>query len=140
MITVDPTASENGLALMLAQLIEENVRDPDKRADFDALGLRVGIAATDADVRMTMVFGRGSLVIYDGLAPNLDVVITTTSEKVTALSLLPIRRIGPLRLPDFLADSGRQMIRDIVSGSLRIEGLLRHPLAITRLTRLFSVA
>lgn len=139
MITVDPSAGENGLALMLAQLIEENLKTDAKRCDFRSLGLRVGIVAADADVRLTMVFGRGSLTVYDGLREPIDVEITTASEKVTSLSLLPVRRVGPLRLPNFLAPEGRQMVRDLLSGGLKIRGLLRHPLAVTRLTRLFSV-
>lgn len=139
MVTIDPSASENGLAVMLAQLIEENLKDPQKKGDFEALSLRLGIVAVDADVRVTLVFGRGSLVLYNGLLSNMDVVMTTTSEKVTGLSMLPIKRIGPISLPDFLAEPGLQMLRDIWRGDLKIQGLLRHPIAITRLTRLFSV-
>ncbi|MEK6606291.1 MAG: hypothetical protein AABZ30_01400 [Myxococcota bacterium] len=139
-VAVDPGAAENGLALMLAQLVEENLQDPAKRADFDRLELRLGIVASDAGVRLTMIFSRGRLAVYDGLAAELDLMITTTSEKITALSLLPIRRLGPLRLPDYASAQGRAIVADLVRGDVKIRGLLRHPIALTRLTRLLSVA
>lgn len=139
MITIDPSARENGLAMMLSQLIEENIKHPDKRDDFMALGLRLGIVASDANVSLTMVFAHGSLVFYDGLQPNLDLVVTTTSEKITALSLLPIRRAGMVRVPDLLAEESWQLATDLFSRNLQIRGLVWHPLALLRLTRLLSV-
>ncbi|MEK6606294.1 MAG: hypothetical protein AABZ30_01415 [Myxococcota bacterium] len=78
--------------------------------------------------------------MYDGLAAEPELVITTASEKITALSLLPIRRLGPLRLPDYASAPGRAIVADLLRGDVTIRGLWRHPIALTRLTRLLSVA
>jgi hypothetical protein len=53
-------AEENGLAIMLGDLVRQNLEaKPKKMADFDALAGRVSIVADDADVALTLVFERG---------------------------------------------------------------------------------
>jgi hypothetical protein len=140
-VVLDEGARDNGLALMLAQLVEENLREhPWKERDLLALDrLAVGIVAPDADVRLTMVFEAGRLTLCGGLRPDCDLLVRTDAERVARLSHLPVRRIGPLRLPDYLCAAGRRLLFDLVRGRLRVKGLLCHPLKVTRLMRLLSV-
>ncbi len=158
-ITLAPGAEENGLACMLAELLRENIQKPEKEADFRELGLAVGIVAKDAEISLTLDFDRGRCTIYDGVRPGAAIIVTTDSERITKMSLLPIaalpriplpvvgdlvgkieRWTGPLAMPNFFSPEGKEMFRDMISGALKIDGAVRHPIALTRLTRLLSVA
>ena len=62
-IELAPGAGENGLALMMATMMSQNLADhPDRRPDFDRLLGRVAIVAEDSDVALTMDFERGRAV------------------------------------------------------------------------------
>jgi len=135
-VIVAPAAQENGLALMLAELIRENLAaHPGKRRDLEALGARVGIVARDAGVSLTLDFRGGVVVVHDGLLPRRELTITTDAEKITSLSLIAIQH----GLPVFHDQTGQGVVRDLLGGTTRIQGLLRHPLSLVRLTRLMSV-
>jgi hypothetical protein len=140
-VTIDEGARENGLALMLAQLVLENVREHAwKKDDLVALEpLAVGIVAPDAGVRLTLVFERG-LTLFDGLHPACDVLVTTDAERVAKLAHLPVGKLGPLRVPNYLGASGRRLVADLFRGRVRVKGLLRHPIKVARLLRLLSVS
>ena len=94
-----PGAEDNGLATMVAGLIEQNLADrPDKRADFERLAGRVAIVAEDAGVALTLEFARGTLTVHDGVAGVPDVSVRANSDDVINLSLVELLpRFG---LPD----------------------------------------
>jgi hypothetical protein len=135
-VTLAPGAEENGLALMLAELLRENLAErPGKRWDFGRLDGRVGVVARDADVALTLEFLRGQVRVHDGLLSGRALTIITESEKITQLSLINLR----YGLPVFHDATGRGVVKDLARGRIRIEGLLRHPLMLVHLTRLLSV-
>jgi hypothetical protein len=145
-------AEENGLAIMLGDLVRQNLEaKPKKKVDFDALEGRVAIVADDADVALTLVFekargGSGSsttLTIHDGIVGIPDVTIRGPSDAILALSNMPLAT--PLGLPfpspgdaegmkTFL-DLSRQMRQ----GKLHFYGMLLHVPLVMKLTRVMSV-
>ena len=151
-VSLAPGAEENGLAIMLGDLVRQNLEaKPRKMADFDALDGRVSIVADDADVALTLVFekargGSGSsttLTIHDGIVGIPDVTIRGPSDAILALSNMPLAT--PLGLPfpspgdaegmkTFL-DLSRQMRQ----GKLHFYGMLLHVPLVMKLTRVMSV-
>src|SRR5262249_17000429 len=135
-VIVAPAAQENGLALMLGELIREHLASrPGKRRDLEALDGRVGIVARDAGVSLTLDFRHGVVVVHDGLLPRRQLTITTDAERITSFSLIDIQ----YGLPVFHDQNGQGVVRDLLGGATKIQGLLRHPLSLVRLTRLMSV-
>jgi len=146
-VTLAPGAEENGLAIMLGDLVRQNLEaKPKKMVDFDALEGRVSIVADDADVALTLVFERraaGSLTIHDGIVGIPDVTIRGGSDTIMALSNMPLlTRLG-LPLPDPRDKEGVAVARSIVSamldGTFHIYGMLFHLPMMMRLTRVMSV-
>ena len=90
-VQLAPGAEENGLAVMLADLLRQNLEaKPHKQGDFAALRGSVAIVAEDADVALTLRFERGGkLTIHDGILGIPDVTIRGPSEAVLALSNMP---------------------------------------------------
>jgi hypothetical protein len=151
-VALAPGADENGLAIMLGDLVRQNLEaKPKKMADFDALEGRVSIVADDADVALTLVFARrpsgglaaGSLTIHDGIVGIPDVTIRGPSEAILALSNMPLATPLGLPLPtpgDLEAQKTvRELVRSMREGKLHFYGMLLHLPLVMKLTRVMSV-
>jgi hypothetical protein len=44
-----------------------------------------------------------------------------------------------LGLPNYFDKTGRDILKKLFFGNLKIEGMLKHPLQLTHLTKIFSV-
>ena len=67
-IKLAPGAEEIGLAVMLEQLLSQNLeQNPHKTKDFEKLNISVGLDVTDAGISLTMEFSGGHLTIYPGI-------------------------------------------------------------------------
>jgi hypothetical protein len=125
----------SGLATMVGGLIDQNLeRDPARRRLLrPAL---VTITVPDAGVAITLRLERGNVEIRDGADTSAHVAIVADSERLMALTSVPLR-IG---LPDALDRRGRAVLGDVLARRVRIRGLVRHPRRLARLSSLLSVA
>jgi hypothetical protein len=135
-IILDDGAKDVGLAEMLFNLLRQNLEQkPQKLSDFQALHSDVVIVARDIDITITLAFKRGELKIYDGVVGNPDLKITADHDAILELSLISIR----MGLPNYFDRIGRTILKKLLLGNLKIEGMLRHPLQLIHLTKIFSV-
>jgi hypothetical protein len=135
-IILDDGAKDVGLAEMMYNLIHQNLeQNPQKLSDFQALHSNVVIVARDIDITITLAFKRGELKIYDGVVGNPDLKITADHDAILELSLISIR----MGLPNYFDRIGRTILKKVLLGNLKIEGMLRHPLQLIQLTKIFSV-
>ncbi len=120
---------------MLGGLIEGNLAaHPEREALLKPAA--VGIIADDAGVAVTLRFTPSVVTVANGLTGGkLDLVIRTTADDLIGLSSVPLR----FGLPDVLTADGRAVTRKLLSGKLKVRGLFRHLLTLTRLQRLLSV-
>lgn len=126
-------AEPNGLASMLGTLIEQNLaRDPGRRRLLRPAA--VALTATDADVAVTLRIGPGGVEVANGADPHPHLEVRTDSHRLLDLAGVPLR----LGLPDVLTVPGREVTRALLTGRLRVRGLLRHPTRLMRLNRLLS--
>jgi hypothetical protein len=128
-------AEPNGLADLVGRLIEANLEgEPERR---NLLGPSVvELFASDADVRATVVLSSGAVEISNGARerkPHLRVV--ARSDDLLELSTTPLR----FGLPDAFDARGRAVLRGIATRRVRVSGMVRHPLRLSRFTRLLSV-
>jgi hypothetical protein len=135
-VTVTVVGSESsGLATLLAELIEQNLaRDPFRRRL-----LRPCVAvleAPDADVTVHVRIDAGAARIGDGDVPDAHLHVRADAERLLAITSAPLR----LGLPDPTRRDGRAVLRDLLLRRIRVRGLVRHPIRLTRFTSLLSVA
>ncbi len=129
-------AEETPLAVMLAELLKQNLEEkPERAKDFNALGISVGIEATDADAQITLQFQNGRLTVHSGFV-NPGLVISTDSVTLLGLSNMNIK----FGMPWYFDETGLEVVKKLLKRELKIKGLLLHPLALTRLTKVMSVA
>lgn len=128
-------AHPNGLATIVGGLIESNLdRDPRRVALLRPA--RIGIAAPDADVSVTVTIDRGRVRIANGLAARtLHLLVRADSATLLELSRATLR----FGLPDPLSPQGRRVLGRLFRRRLRVEGQFRHPRRLARFARLLSV-
>ena len=123
--------------MMLGGLIQANVAGrPEKRQDFDTLKARVGIQVLDIDEAVTLDFRGGLLRVSNGLKRDRRLTIRTDADTVMMLSNLAI---GPFGMPVYFDGVGRGIVRKLVTGGLKIDGMLTNIPTLNRVTRVFSV-
>jgi len=136
MIVLDNGARDVGLAEMMFNLIRQNLEQkPQRLSNFKALNSNVVIVARDIDITITLAFKRGELTIYNGVVGKADLKIIADHDAILALSLIHIF----MGLPNYLDKIGRDILKRLLRGNIKIEGLLKHPLQLTHLTKIFSV-
>jgi hypothetical protein len=127
----------SAFASMLGGLIEANVTSrAERRRDFDSLRARVGIWVTDIDEGVTLDFQSGHLMVHNGLQPRRDMTIRAEADTVMSLSNL---RIGMFGMPVYFDEVGRGVAGKLLTGKLRIQGLLGNLTTLNTVTRVFSV-
>lgn len=128
-------AEPNGLAAMVGGLIEANL---DRHPEREGLLRRavVDLVAIDADVATSLRIDRAEVRVANGLANGrADLRLVADSIALVELAATPLR----LGYPDVFRREGRRVARAVLARDIRIEGLLRHPLTMSRLSRLLSV-
>jgi hypothetical protein len=135
-ITLDDGAKDVGLAEMLFNLLRQNLEQKSQKlSSFEALHSNVVIVARDIEITVTLAFRKGKLTIYNGIVGKADLKIIADHDAILDLSLINIF----LGLPNYFDKVGRGILKKLVLGSLKIKGLLKHPVQLTHLTKLFSV-
>ena len=125
----------SGLASMVGGLIDQNLeRDPSRLRLLRPSSATITVP--DAGVAITVRTRPGEVEIRDGVDPGAQLAITADSERLLSLTSAPLR----FGLPDVFDARGRAVLRDVLSGRVRIRGLLTHPRRLARLSSLLSVA
>ena len=129
-------AEPNGLADLVGRLIQTNLEaDPDRRSLLRDTIVR--LRATDAVTEATVVLSSAGVAVSNGppagRRPHL--VIVAEAYDLIELAGAPLR----FGFPDALHARGRAVLRRIATRRVRVSGMLRHPIRLSRFTRLLSV-
>lgn len=137
-IELGPGAEDNGFAVMLADLLRQNLEDhPEKRGDFRRLSGRVALVVEDAGVAVTLRFGAGRMTVHDGIVGIPDLTIRAGSDDIVQMSLVEL--LPGVRLPDPRGSVTRAVLRASREGRIKMYGALPNLPLLVRLTRLMSI-
>ncbi len=135
-IRLAPGAEGVGLAVMLSDLIRQNLeQNPRREPGFQRLDATIAIEVPDVEVAVTLEFSRGSLVVHGGQLDYAQILIRANARNLLAL---PLVRISS-GMPNLLSSESRILRNGLLSGAVKIRGMFRHPLRLVRFTRLISV-
>ena len=143
-VTLAKGAEENGLAVMVADLVRQNLESkPQKARDLEAMHGRIALIAEDADVALTLRFDHGKLTVYDGVVGVPDVIVRAPSDIVIALSNVPLTGRFALPIPAYRDKEGLSVLKEVGramrTGALHVDGAASHAALMLRLTRIMSV-
>jgi hypothetical protein len=126
----------NGLASLVGRLLEANLETDPRRRRLLRPSV-VDLTATDADVSVKVRLARDLAEVANGGAGlGAHVAVEARAQDLLDLAASPLR----LGLPDLLHRSGRSVVKRIVRRDVRVSGMLRHPVRMSRFLRLLSVA
>ncbi|MHB8896389.1 MAG: hypothetical protein ACYC99_14585 [Candidatus Geothermincolia bacterium] len=135
-ITLAPDAGDAGMAVMMADMIRTNLKDkPERLKDFIQLKGDVWITAKDAGTDMTMAFDYGKLRVHGSMIGKPILRISTDSTTLLDLANIQIK----FGMPYYFDEVGRMVLKKLLTGELKIKGLVTHNPALTRLTKIISV-
>jgi len=135
-IEVSEAAMETGLAVMLRDLITQNMdQHPHKLTDFRKLNLSIGLEVIDVDIALTLTFANNNLTIHSSILDRPQLHITTDSETVMALSNQKIK----WGLPWYFDETGREIRTAMKDRRLKVRGMAAHFPSLIRFSRVMSV-
>jgi hypothetical protein len=124
----------SGLAAMLEDLVTQNLeRDPGRRRLLTR-PLRVVIEVPDAAVRASIGVDDGQFRVRQGDDPSARVRVRANGLDVLGLATVPLS----LGLPDVRTVEGRRVVSMLLTGRIRVRGLVRYLGEVRRLTQLLS--
>ncbi|HEX5660973.1 MAG TPA: SCP2 sterol-binding domain-containing protein [Polyangiales bacterium] len=139
MVTLDPAAESDAFAIVISELIRQNLADhPDKKRTLAAMRGRVALVAEDAGTTITLRFRDGQLTVHSGLHGVPDLVVRGPGEALIDLSRLPNHPRLPF-LPDYRSPVARSLARALWERKLRIRGLSGHVQLFVRLGHVLSI-
>lgn len=124
-----------GLAAMLAGLLQAAAEDPAKARVIDAMDGTVTIAVPDAEVEVGLRFGRGTCRVYGAAIPGAKVRIEMPSDTLMAFTTIPLL----YGMPSVLTPEGRSFTAQLLTRKVRIGGL-QHLTLIRQLNTVLSLA
>lgn len=127
-------ADPSGLAELVAGLLEQHLAREPSRASHLRPSVVV-LSVPDADVAVTVRFAPDGVRVADGSESDAHLRIVAPSDRLVALAAAPLRA----GVPDPLTRDGRAALADVLSGRVRVHGLLRHPRRLTRFASVLSV-
>jgi hypothetical protein len=129
-------AEPNGLADLVGRLIEANLEaDPGRRQLLADTVVR--LKASDAAIEATVALSADGVRVANGppagRRPHL--VLSADAYDLIELAGAPLR----FGFPDPFDARGRSVIGRIATRHVRVSGMVRHPVRLSRFTRLLSV-
>lgn len=127
-------AHPSGLAELVAGLLQQHLAREPGRASYLRPSVVV-LSVPDAEVAVTVRLEPGGVRVADGAEPDAHLRIVAPSDRLVALAAAPLRA----GVPDPLTRDGRAALADVLTGRVRVHGLLRHPRRLARFTSVLSV-
>jgi hypothetical protein len=133
---VDNRAEEVPFSYIIADLLSGNLQQkPKKMTTFKNMFGVVALNLPDIEAAVTLIFAGGQLRIEPGILGKPDLIINSSSENIISLNAINIK----FGLPYYFDEAGRNVLKQLLNGTLKIKGMLLHPILLTRLTKIMSV-
>lgn len=136
-IELEEKAKENGLAVMLSQMIKDNIeKNKWKEKDAESIDSRISIYAVDSNVKCSLVFKNGKCLILDGQLYDPD--ITIEANTIDLVNLSRIKIITPFHIP-IIDKESFETVKKILQGKIKIRFCLKDLKNLFHLIRVLSV-
>lgn len=133
---VDNRAEEVPFSYVIADLLSGNLQQkPEKMITFNNMFGVVALNLPDIEAAVTLIFAGGRLRIEPGILGKPDLIINSSSENIISLNAINIK----FGLPYYFDEAGMNVLKQLMKGDLKIQGMFTHPILLTRLTKIMSV-
>ena len=125
----------NGLAQMLGGLIEANLEQHPERMALLSKPATYTITAPDAEVSVTIHIGPDGVTVANGVRGTPHISVRARSDDLIALSSVPLK----FGQPDAMTKEGREVMKKLLTGQVKVRGLVTQSGRLGRLNKLLSV-
>ena len=113
----------NGVARLLARVVDEKLEEPDKKRVFERMDFVLAVHVVDVGQSASVAFRRGEATVSKGRPGPADLAVDCDNATFIQFTMF---RLGWRGIPNVFDDNGRSVLRKLLTGRLRIRGLLRH--------------
>jgi hypothetical protein len=113
----------NGVARLLARVVDEKLEEPDKKRVFDRMDFVLAVHVVDVGQSASVAFRKGEATVSKGRPGPVDLAVECDNATFIQFTMF---RLGWRGIPNAFDDNGRSVLRKLATGKLRIRGLLRH--------------
>ncbi len=135
-LLVEDEESLHELARFFRAMLLNLLKDPRKVRSLERMRLAV---AFDPICRpgktFTATFSGGRVMLEAGIPPRPDIVLRCEPAVLMKLSRIPP---GPAAVKFLMSHEGKALVSKVLTGELRIKGLLRHPLGMMRFSEFLA--
>jgi hypothetical protein len=114
----------NGVARLLARVVDEKLEEPEKKRIFDRLAFTLSVHVVDVGQSASVAFRQGEATVTRGSPGRAELAVECDNATFVQFTMF---RTGWRGIPNVLDDNGRSVLRKLLTGRLRIRGLARHP-------------
>ncbi len=113
----------NGVARLLARVVDEKLEEPDKKRVFERMDFVLAVHVVDVGQSASVAFRKGEATVSKGRAGPADLAVECDNATFIQFTMF---RLGWRGIPNMLDDNARSVLQKVVTRKLRIRGLLRH--------------
>ncbi|MEW6475051.1 MAG: hypothetical protein AB1679_22590 [Actinomycetota bacterium] len=113
----------NGVARLLARVVDEKLEEPEKKRIFDRLDFVLSAHVTDVGQSASVTFRNGDATVERGRSGRADLAVECDNATFVQFTMF---KVGWRGLPVVWDDNGRSVLKKLATGRLRIRGLVRH--------------
>jgi len=113
----------NGVARLLARVVDEKLEEPEKKRVFHRLNFLLSVHVVDVGQSATVAFRTGEATVARGCPERADLAVECDNATFVQFTMF---RTGRWGIPDLLDDNARSVFAKLFRGQLRIRGLVRH--------------
>ena len=113
----------NGVARLLARVVDEKLEEPEKKRVFDRLDFVLSVHVTDVGQSASVVFSKGEATVTKGRPGKADVAVECDNATFVQFTMF---RTGWRGFPNVFDDNARSVFGKVLTRKLVIRGLVRH--------------
>ena len=113
----------NGVARLLARVVDEKLEEPDKKRVFERLDFVLAVHVVDVGQSASVAFPKGDATVSQGPAGQGRPGRRVRQRHFIQFTMF---RTGWRGIPNVFDDNGRSVLHKVLTGSCVIRGLVRH--------------
>ena len=113
----------NGVARLLARVVDEKLEEPEKKRVFDRLDFVLSVHVIDVGQSASVTFRKGEATVTKGRPGKADLAVECDNATFVQFTMF---RTGWRGVPNVLDENARSVFGKLFTGKLRIRGLVRH--------------
>ena len=113
----------NGVARLLARVVDEKLEEPEKKRIFDRLDFVLSVHVTDVGQSASVAFQKGDATVTKGRPGKADLAVECDNASFVQFTMF---RTGWRGIPNVFDDNARSVFKKVLTRKLVIRGLVRH--------------